>query len=192
MLWRVSWNIFFFERLFFKQNLFIFWKNNEFYFKEKMGRFSNFDNRVNWAIKRNYSAHRFYSCSSSFPFLWRKYCVEYSTLFYLSKALQLIWGTPVFTENSKVWWTLIEKRKPCLVSERLSLQSWHNRLTLYLTLACAKKHISKVFIFHLSFKSELSVCPDCGNLDLVWLGLREKTSCVCVTSCNGECYIVTF
>jgi len=53
------------------------------------------------------------------------------------------------------------------VSEILSFQSWHHRISLYLTLACVKNHFSKVFSFHLSFISELSVCPNCVNLDVV-------------------------
>ena len=53
------------------------------------------------------------------------------------------------------------------MSENLSFQSWHNRITLYLTLACVEKYFSKVFSFHLSFISELSVCLNCVNLDVV-------------------------
>jgi len=51
--------------------------------------------------------------------------------------------------------------------EYLSFQCWHNRITLSLTLACVKKHFSKVFSSHLSFISELRVCPNCVNLDVV-------------------------
>jgi len=51
--------------------------------------------------------------------------------------------------------------------EYLSFQSWHNRITLHLTLVCVKKYFSKVFSFYLSFISELSVCPNCVNLDVV-------------------------
>ena len=44
---------------------------------------------------------------------------------------------------------------------------WHTRTSLYLTLACVKKHCSKVFIFHLFFISELSVSKSRGALDVV-------------------------
>jgi len=47
------------------------------------------------------------------------------------------------------------------VSENLRFRSWHNRITLYLTLACVKKHFSKVFSFHLCLISKLSVSELC-------------------------------
>ena len=70
-------------------------------------------------------------------------------------------------------------------------KSWHNRFTLYLILACIKKHFSKEFSFHLCFISELSVCPNCVNLDIVWLGLRVRLV-TCVLQIVTVCYIVTF
>jgi len=123
--------------------------------------------------KRNCLAYRFYSCIPSLPFLWRKYCVEYSTWFCLSKTPQLFLKNR-FSQTLRGVESFIGKGKPCLVCERLSLQSWHNRLTLYLTLASAKKRFSKVSFLHLSFKRELSVSPNCGNLDVVWLSLRVR------------------
>ena len=120
---------------------------------------------------------------TSFPFSSKKILCWKFHLMLFKQKLHNYFDISVFTENLESCELNWEKKNRATVIERFSFRSWHNMSILYLTLAWVEKHISKVFIFHLSFMSELSVSKFRGTLDVVSCNLswEDKVTSVQVT-----------
>jgi len=97
------------------------------------------------------------SCSTSFCL--RKFLWLFRLVFYLSKTPQSF-SSSVFRAISSVLSAYFPERMPSQVCAWLSFRSWHTRNTLYLTLAHLRSTLVRCPSYSLSFKSELSVCPN--------------------------------